>query len=127
MRLLKDNCLLKRVEKQEQDAINFGLCWESINQIIEQIQSECNEIKDAYEKGDITHLQEEIGDLIQAAIGIAVFCKTDPHETMLRSIDKFQKRYDAIVKMVHADGRKNLENQPLDVLMYYWNRAKLES
>lgn len=120
-------CLLKRVEKLEKEAEVFGFYWDSFEQLIEQIQSECAEIVEARAKGDVAHLQEEIGDIIHATLSLAVFCNFDPRETLLKSIEKFQKRYDAVVQLAQADGLKTLHNQPLDVLMHYWNRAKLKS
>jgi uncharacterized protein YabN with tetrapyrrole methylase and pyrophosphatase domain len=120
----KSDCLLKRVEEQEIAARNFGFYWEHINQLIEQIQNECIEIQEAWQKNDPSHLQEEVGDLLQAAIGLAVFCNLDPHDTLLKSIEKFQKRYDTVVKLAQDDGHKDLHQQPFEVLMSYWNRAK---
>lgn len=120
-----EQCLLKQVEKQELDAEKFGFYWENIQQLIEQIQSECIEIQEAWDKKDKAHLQEEVGDVMQAAISVAVFCKLDPRETLLKGIEKFQQRYDAVVQMAQNDGHKTLHGQPFDVLMHYWNRAKL--
>ncbi len=122
----KDICLLKRVEEQEIAARAYGFYWEHFNQLIEQIKSECIEIQEAWQKGDPTHLQEEVGDIIQATISLAVFCKLDPHETLLKSINKFQRRYDAVVKLSMHDGYDDLQDQPGEVLMQYWNRAKQE-
>lgn len=119
-----EHCLLKRVEKQELEAKEFGFYWENFDQLIEQIQNECVEVQEAWGKNDFTHLQEEIGDLIQAAVSLAVFCKLDPHDTLLKSIEKFQQRYDTVVQLAHKDGYETLHNQPFDVLINYWNRAK---
>ena len=79
--------LFKRVEDQETAARQFGFYWERIEQLIEQIQSECAEIKEAFQKEDETHLEEEIGDLLQAAISLAMFCRIDPQEALLKSIE----------------------------------------
>lgn len=121
---VKKECLLKKVEWQEEEAREFGFYWENMHQLIEQIQNECVEVQEAYQKNDRQHLQEEIGDLIQATISLAVFFQFDPHETLLKSIDKFQKRYDIVVKLAREDGLDNLRHQSFDVLMSYWNRAK---
>ena len=100
---------------------------ENFSQLIEQIQNECIEIQEAWDKEDIDHLQEEVGDLIQAAISLAVFCELDPHETLLKSIEKFQRRYDAVVQLARSEGHENLHKQPFETLMNYWKRAKNES
>ena len=120
-------CLLKQVEKQELEAQEFGFYWENFHQVIQQIQSECLEVQEAWEKEDFLHLQEEIGDLIQAAVSLAVFCKLDPHKTLLKSIEKFQRRYDTVVQLACNDGYENLHKQSLEILMSYWNRAKLKT
>lgn len=120
-------CLLEKIEKQEINAKNFGFYWETIDQLIEQIISECHEIQEAHESKNRSHLQEEIGDLMQAAISLAVFCKFDPYETLSKSIDKFQKRYDALVEITHRDGLVNLHNKDFDVLNHYWKMAKKQT
>ena len=118
-------CLLKQVEKQELVAKEFGFYWENFHQLMEQIQNECMEIQEAWDKEDIDHLQEEIGDLIQAAISLAVFCKLDPRETLSKSIEKFQRRYDAVVQLARSEGHDNLLKQSFELLMDYWKRAKI--
>ena len=122
-----EDCLLKRVEKQELVAKEFGFYWENFHQLIEQIQNECVEIEEAWDKKDTSHLQEEVGDLIQAAISLAVFCKLDPHETLLKSIEKFQRRYDVVVQLARDEGHETLHHQSFETLMDYWNRAKIKT
>jgi uncharacterized protein YabN with tetrapyrrole methylase and pyrophosphatase domain len=121
---MNEDCLFKMMEKLEFDAQKFGFYWETFSQLIEQIQSECTEIQEAWNNQDMPHLQEEIGDLIQAAISLAIFCKLDPHETLKKSIEKFLRRYDMLVKFAKSDGYDNLQNQSVERLMHYWNRAK---
>ena len=120
-------CLLKQVEKQELEAKEFGFYWENLHQLIEQIQSECVEIQEEWNKENSLHLQEEVGDLIQAAISLAIFCKLDPRETLLKSIEKFQRRYDAVVQLARSEGYGNLHKQSFEILMDYWNRAKIKT
>lgn len=120
-------CLLKKVEKQELAAKAFGFYWESVPQLIAQIQNECTEIQEAWDKEDIDHVQEEIGDLMQAAISLAVFCELDPRTTLSKSIEKFQRRYDTVVQLARNEGRDNLHKQSFETLMDYWNRAKIKT
>lgn len=119
-----DPCLLKRIEQLELEAKKFGFYWENFSQLIEQVQSECREVQEAWQLNEPLLLQEEIGDLIQAAISLAVFCHLDPHETLLKSIEKFQGRYDAVVEMARNDGHESLQKQSFEILMNYWKRAK---
>lgn len=122
-----ETCPLKQIEKQELEAQEFGFYWENFHQLIQQIQSECLEIQEAWAKENSLHLQEEIGDLIQAAVSLAVFCKLDPRETLLKSIEKFRRRYDVVVQLARSEGYENLREQSFEILMDYWNRAKLKT
>jgi uncharacterized protein YabN with tetrapyrrole methylase and pyrophosphatase domain len=120
----QDHSLLKRIEEQEAAARKFGFYWEHISQLIKQIQSECLEVQEAWENNDRTHLEEEIGDLIQATVSLAIFCDLDPHETLLKATNKFQKRYDKVVELAESEGHSSLHKQPFEVLMNFWDRAK---
>lgn len=114
----------KLIEASESKAKAFGFYWENIDQLIEQIQSECLEIQEAWQKQDRGHLQEEVGDLLLAAISLAVFCKIDAEETLHKSLEKFQKRYARLVSLAEQDGHANLKGKSMEVLTNYWNQAK---
>ena len=123
MKLNQKNALDDVVE-QEKIANDFGFCWQTIDQVLEQIRSECNEVKQAWDHQDIENLKEEIGDLINAALSLAVFCKLDPVQLMTENNTKFQKRFNKVVALAKADGLDNLHGQPLEVLLSYWDKAK---
>jgi uncharacterized protein YabN with tetrapyrrole methylase and pyrophosphatase domain len=118
------NDLLQKIINQEKAAAKFGFYWESIEQLLEQIQSECVEVKEAWLKQDNIHLKEEVGDLMNAAVSLCIFLKLDPFETLNESVEKFQQRYDFLVKLVEQDGLPHLKNKPLSILLDYWNKAK---
>ncbi len=50
--------------------------------------------------------------------------KLDPFETLNESVEKFQQRYDLLVKLVNQDGLLHLKNKPLNILLDYWDKAK---
>ena len=119
--------LMRQIEEQEREAKEFGFYWANIQQLIEQIQSECLEVKDAWNRNNSSQLQEEMGDLLLAAVSLAIFCKFDPHETLLKSFKKFQKRYQCMVKLAKNDGYETFQGQSTKILENYWNRAKQDS
>jgi uncharacterized protein YabN with tetrapyrrole methylase and pyrophosphatase domain len=119
--------MMKRVEELEKAARKFGFYWTHLSQLIEQVKSECQEIQEAAQNNDRTHLQEEVGDLIHAALSLAVFCDLDPTETLQIATDKFEKRYNKVVELAKQDGHDTLRNQPFHLLMHYWNLAKKQT
>lgn len=120
----KSKDLIEIIQAQEKVAIQFGFYWESLQQLLDQIRSECSEVEEAYNAKDKKHLQEEVGDIMNASVSLAIFCGLDPHQVLEESTVKFQKRYDIVVKLAQKDGFETLEGQPLHVLMKYWNQSK---
>ena len=87
--------------------------------------SECAEVKEAWVKGDREHLEEEMGDLLNAAVCLAIFCGLDPEKTLVKSTEKYQKRLDKVMELVKRDGLENLRGKPIEVLLGYWKKAKV--
>ena len=118
--------IFKRLTAIEKQADDFGFMWSDTAQIFEQIQSECEEIKDIL-KGfqvDRHHLQEEMGDLIHAVFSLCLFMKFDAEETCVKSIEKFEKRFAELKRLAHDAGFETLKGQPVEVLMRFWTQAK---
>lgn len=116
--------LFDKIATQEKESIDFGFYWENIEQILQQIKSECHEIAEAWHSGDKTHLKEEVGDVMNATISLAIFCNIDPFEALKENTEKYQNRFDALVQLVKQDNLDNLKNKPMEILLDYWNRAK---
>ena len=116
--------LFKQIEKQETAARDFGFYWETIDQLLDQIRSECTEVHEAHQKTDLLHLEEEIGDLIHATICLAIFCKIAPQKALHRATNKIQKRFDKVFELAKKEGHKTLHGHSFDQLMYYWDQAK---
>jgi len=117
--------IFQKITAIEKQADDFGFMWSDTAQIFEQIQSECEEIKENLDQlGDRHHLQEEMGDLIHAVFSLCLFMKFDLEETCLKSIDKFEERFEKLKRLAHATGFETLKGQPADVLMHFWEQAK---
>ncbi len=71
-----------RLTALEKQADDFDFMWTDTAQIFDQIQSECEEIKDNLaQMGDRDHLQEEMGDLIHAGFSLCLFMGSEAEET----------------------------------------------
>lgn len=120
--------LLDKVVALEEEASEFGFRWESSKQIMHQIQSEYQEIKEhLYE--EVTQLnrsalQEEIGDLLHAVFSLCVFCRLSPRMTLEQTLTKFERRLRAVKLIAEEKGLDSLEGQSFDELMRIWDRAK---
>lgn len=120
--------LLDKVVFLEKDADAFGFRWETTDQIMAQIKSECAEVTE-HLHCDINNvnqveLQEEIGDLLHAVFSLCVFCKLSPQETLEKTLEKFASRLNAVKQLAKEQGLTNLNGFSFDELMAFWDKAK---
>jgi uncharacterized protein YabN with tetrapyrrole methylase and pyrophosphatase domain len=119
--------LLKKIVALENEAAEFGFQWQTADQIIEQIQSECLEV-DEHLRAETSEsrlaLQEEIGDLLHAVFSLCVFCKLDPKDTLQQTLEKFERRLQAVKTIAHEMKLANLREQSFHELMAIWQQAK---
>lgn len=110
---------------QEQDARAFGFDWEDYHMVINSVIDECRETLEA-----LTHqesparIQEEIGDVIFAAISLCAFLKFDVNDTITKCNDKFGKRMAMVKQLAQQQGWNNLNEQSLEVKLNLWQQAK---
>lgn len=110
----------------EKDAREFGFDWPHQQMILDQIIDECREVKEAIEEGSQSHIQEEIGDLIHAAISLCIFSGYDVEETIEKINQKFEERMQAIKQIAAQRGLDTLQEQSTDFMMDLWREAKKE-
>jgi len=120
--------LLDKVVQLEEDASQFGFEWETTDQIMAQIESECDEINEHLSQGvdgaGQKELQEEIGDLLHAVFSLCVFCKLNPRDTLEQTLIKFERRLNAVKAIAQERGLTSLRGYPFDELMDVWQKAK---
>jgi len=116
---------LQKLIELEQDARLFGFEWPNQEMILKQVMSECQEILDDINTAAPKHkIQEEIGDLLHAAISLCVFSGFDVEETLAKNNVKFTNRMTMLKKLTHAKALKNLQGQKIDFMMALWKEVK---
>lgn len=120
--------LLDKVVYLERSASEFGFRWDTSDQIMNKIQSECEEIKEHLHHGlsqdNRTELQDEIGDLLHAVFSLCVFSGFSPRMTLGQSLTKFERRLRAVKLVAEERGFENLDGKSFDELMHIWTQAK---
>lgn len=119
--------VLKKLKSLENEAEQFGFKWDNTHQIMAQIKSECDEIDEHLSHitdDNKPKLQEEIGDLLHAVFSLCIFCKFDAEETLKKSVDKFERRLNAVKTIAQENGIATLNGYAFDELMQFWDQAK---
>jgi uncharacterized protein YabN with tetrapyrrole methylase and pyrophosphatase domain len=121
--------LLKKVESLEIQAKEYGFYWHNAEQVMQQIHSECKEIEELLDDRNkqSKELQEEIGDLLHAAISLCVYCGYDSKTTLEQALNKFEKRFIMTKYYAKQDGHNNLHGKTVKEMMKYWDMAKMST
>ncbi|MCP8351709.1 MazG nucleotide pyrophosphohydrolase domain-containing protein [Candidatus Synchoanobacter obligatus] len=117
--------VIMRLVTAEHDARGFGFSYPTVEDVIQQIQDECQEVLDAISQNEsVERQQEEIGDLMHAAMALCYHQGYSIDESLSLSLDKFEKRMGALKSIARDKDLASLEGQSLDQMLVLWKQAK---
>ena len=104
-------------------AARIGFDWENADGVLEKVAEETAELKKALASKDAKSLEEEVGDLLFAAINLSRFVGADPEIALKKANAKFSRRFRAMERAARATGRefKDLPREEMEAL---WDAAK---
>lgn len=116
---------LWRAEKIQKKAKKVGFDWPEISGAADKIQEESEELREALKEENLPHIEEELGDLLFAAVNVARFVGLDPETALHKSCEKFIRRFEYIENEAAAQG-KNLKSMTLEDMeaLYQQGKAK---
>lgn len=112
-----------RAMKLQQKASSVGFDWNDARLVLDKIEEEAREVKEAMNAGKHADIEEEIGDLLFAMVNLARHAKVDPEVALQRTNDKFTHRFASIETALAAQGR-TLDEANLDEMEALWVAAK---
>lgn len=112
---------LIRAEKLQKKAAKVGFDWENAQGALEKVEEELDEVKQAV-AGD-GDPEEELGDLLFAAVNVARHLKVDPERAMEKTCNKFVRRLAEMERQARQEN-KVLSDLSLTELDTLWNRSK---
>ena len=110
-----------RAEKIQKKAAKTGFRWESAGQALDKLAEEAQELREAVQ--DNTNIDEELGDLLFAAVRVASTLDRDPEQALHNACEKFIKRFTAMEQSILADGRTP-EELSREELLASWDAQK---
>ncbi|MCQ3829576.1 nucleoside triphosphate pyrophosphohydrolase [Microbulbifer elongatus] len=114
---------LTRAAKLQKRASQVGFDWPDIHGVLEKVEEELRELREAIASGDQAHAREELGDLMFSCVNVARHLKLDPETALRQSNRKFEQRFGAVEAALAAR-----DQQPADVsleeLDRLWDAAK---
>jgi nucleoside triphosphate diphosphatase len=114
---------LTRALKLQEKAAKVGFDWKDAKPILDKIEEEIGELREAMEKGEVSAVEDEFGDVLFALVNFGRHLKIDPEKALRGTNEKFRSRLHAVQRALEESG-SSLEQASLDEMEALWQRAK---
>lgn len=102
---------------------SVGFEWPEPRQVVDKIEEEVRELREAVEKGDRRHAAEEMGDLLFSIANLARKLDIEPESALREANEKFTARFQAVEADFAARGRA-MADASLDEMEDVWQAVK---
>ena len=114
---------LLRSLKIQKKAASLNFDWENETQILNKIDEEIHELKDAFKLNDKKMIEEELGDLFFTIINLSRRLSLDPEQTLRKANKKFTIRFNEMENFIE-DNKLKWHNLTKYDFKNLWNNVK---
>ena len=97
--------------------------WEHIGQVIDKVEEEWAELKEAIASGESKAMEDELGDVFFTLVQLSRHLQLDPEHALTSANHKFLRRFGAMKKIIE-EANLNLSELSLETMETYWKKAK---
>ena len=83
---------------------NVGFDWDDSSDVIDKVDEEMAELRNAVESAKSAHIEEELGDLLFTVANLARKLRVDPESALRAANDKFTRRFRAVERRLGERG-----------------------
>ena len=112
---------LWRAEKIQNKAAKDGFDWKDIHGAMDKLHEEVDELGQAVAQQ--SNVEEELGDVLFAAVKVARFAGVDPETAIAAACEKFIRRYRAVEAGAAAQNL-TVSQLSLDEMQELWDNSK---
>lgn len=114
---------LLMAQRLQSRASKVGFDWEKIQDVLEKVDEELSELKEAIRQNSKKNIQEELGDILFVLVNVSRFAGINAEEALKKTNDKFISRFNHIEKQA-ADLGKDLCEMSVKEMNLLWEEAK---
>ena len=119
----KNMSALIRARRIQEKAASVGFDWHQISPVIDKVDEEILELKEAITLSKIENIKNEMGDVFFSLVNLCRFLDLNPEETLRMTITKFTKRFNMVDDELKKRG-KTFQNSNLEEMDEIWNLIK---
>jgi len=114
---------LLRAHRLQDRAARVGFDWDKVGDVMNKLDEEIGEFKEAMEKNNEDAIEEELGDVLFMLVNISRFIGVNPEDALRKTISKFISRF-RYIEMAAADSGRTLSDMTLAEMDALWDEAK---
>jgi MazG family protein len=114
--------MVKAIRLQEKSK-TVGFEWENTQQVLDKVEEEMGELKEAIATGIQDNIEDEMGDVFFSLVNFARFLQVDADAALERTNKKFIRRFTA-VENAAATQNKAMHDMSLQEMDALWNEVK---
>ncbi|KAA1177666.1 nucleoside triphosphate pyrophosphohydrolase [Photorhabdus heterorhabditis] len=116
---------LMKAYKMQKRCASIGFDWDTLGPVLDKVYEEIDEVMDEAHQAvvDEQHLEEEIGDLLFAAVNLSRHLGYKPELALQKACNKFENRFREVEKLIRRQGH-TLETATLEEMEQMWQQVK---
>ncbi len=114
---------LTRALKLQEKAAKVGFDWKEAKSVLDKIEEEIGELRQAIETGRQAEIADEYGDVLFALVNLGRHLRLDPEAALRGTNEKFRTRFHAVEKAL-AGQHRSLDDASLEEMEELWQQAK---
>ena len=114
---------LVSAQKMTEKAATVGFDWDDIHGVLDKIEEEFAELKNAMASGKQGRIEEEIGDLLFSLVNLCRFARVEAEASLKKAAEKFSRRFNDIEKTL-ANQNKTLLETSAEEMNRLWEEIK---
>ena len=103
---------LTRALKLQEKAARVGFDWKDAKPILDKIEEEIAELREAIDSDDRSAVEDEFGDVLFALVNFGRHLKIDPEKAVRGTNEKFRTRLHAVERALEEAGSSLEAGQP---------------
>ena len=114
---------LLQAQRLQEKAATVGFEWDNIEQVIDKIEEELQEFKEAYRDNNKQELFDEFGDLLFSLVNLSRYLHINSEDSLRKTNNKFIQRFNYIEDQ-YNNNPAAMKQASLEELDNYWDEAK---
>lgn len=114
---------LSLAQKMQKRVGRHGFDWPDLDGVIDKLEEEVAELKEAIKSQDKDHIEEELGDVLFSCVNLSRHLKVDPEAALRKSCRKFEQRFRVLESLIDKDSL-TVDSASLEQLEDAWQQAK---